>query len=1093
MEAAGAAGDFFAWVSAAENCTDGGGNAVAASDDGTLSVSAGWSFSRPYLLAENSSLATGAALSGTYTVFDDVVRVEFRDEAGNARRIENSRGEIAQAVANGAVTFNGDGTARTAFSGAFKDPACTVGTDDVSIPNEKGELVDLSVFYLRTDPADPAQRWNTDATGLSAGDTDASDGTASTDRGRNADATYAAASPATRNSVPDMEISKATALLYQTLRDEHKNRIARYTGESATPAAANALPGARFTATGDRCRPALVEVLAGQELHVSDPKNNAANYFAWDGHNYLELRWSEPVDIGGLADSGALARNVRSTSDFDASTPYGGALRMSGSSLVLSGYFTALQGAAPEALAWQDGTRNLVSAPADAADALTANSLYRIFDLASTQAKLEGGTLAEAAHPHRLRVYLAGYADALPANAAAWKWFWPGYIENISDPTGAEIRATANSLIRDRAAYANAVEAYADADSVYGRTTASGIAAATANKAAIAAARHDAGGTERSWDTVFPDVAAFRTRTGWTESRTVFESSPVDTNSDGFMDRVEFHVFDDLPAYAETEDWQWVSSRGWYAGSGRDDSDLALAVPDKRGGMRSASALSGIAGDGSFQISAAGFSFANAATGLTNAYSTEIGTTVTDNIFNPNGVVSLMDDGYLAVFLSGLQWRMTEQMYYAYNESANWLTDHAGLRLKSHGPRMCLNKTPPEFTFTVQPMTLPGASSPTDRRLYILFSKRVDVQGLEQKLRLIDSNGDNLIDQTVPAQSPSSGASGADASWDAVVALTRDLTLQEIQSLVVAPEPVSKIDPDTGTTFQVSNIVDEQLNAMRSDSTHRVTDFGINLAMPLYASDGINADGTFGAGQGALRTFDGTGRLLDRDITLSVQINTGTTADVAASSSMQVYFDVNPDSLAYPVLFNDLFSAGLKIWLPAILPSFNNKANFEARSLTPEVTRDNGRIRNFILPSSDAEIKTGAKVEFIFKYGDLFCARLSDPADITSVDPWRFSISALKTQRGGVTILNNVIDSNKREKTLLTVEMPKSGNLVIHVFTMDGNIVRTLERNKKGAGTYTYSWDGTNLAGNPVARGMYFIRVVGPEMDEIRKVMVVKE
>ena len=37
-----------------------------------------------------------------------------------------------------------------------------------------------------------------------------------------------------------------------------------------------------------------------------------------------------------------------------------------------------------------------------------------------------------------------------------------------------------------------------------------------------------------------------------------------------------------------------------------------------------------------------------------------------------------------------------------------------------------------------------------------------------------------------------------------------------------------------------------------------------------------------------------------------------------------------------------------------------------------------------------------------------------------------------------------------------------------------------------------YHWNGTNNSGNAVARGIYFIRVVGPGIDETRKVMVVK-
>jgi flagellar hook assembly protein FlgD len=64
--------------------------------------------------------------------------------------------------------------------------------------------------------------------------------------------------------------------------------------------------------------------------------------------------------------------------------------------------------------------------------------------------------------------------------------------------------------------------------------------------------------------------------------------------------------------------------------------------------------------------------------------------------------------------------------------------------------------------------------------------------------------------------------------------------------------------------------------------------------------------------------------------------------------------------------------------------------------------------------------------------------------------------------------------------------------VTILVFTLDGDVVKALHRGRLGAGTYTFTWNGTNAGGNPVARGMYFIRVVGPGIDEIRKVMVIK-
>ena len=73
-----------------------------------------------------------------------------------------------------------------------------------------------------------------------------------------------------------------------------------------------------------------------------------------------------------------------------------------------------------------------------------------------------------------------------------------------------------------------------------------------------------------------------------------------------------------------------------------------------------------------------------------------------------------------------------------------------------------------------------------------------------------------------------------------------------------------------------------------------------------------------------------------------------------------------------------------------------------------------------------------------------------------------------------------------------SLRCPKSGNLTVQVFTLDGNLVKTLARTRVNEGTYTYHWDGTNGAGNPVARSLYFVKITGPGIDEIRKVMVIQ-
>jgi flagellar hook assembly protein FlgD len=64
--------------------------------------------------------------------------------------------------------------------------------------------------------------------------------------------------------------------------------------------------------------------------------------------------------------------------------------------------------------------------------------------------------------------------------------------------------------------------------------------------------------------------------------------------------------------------------------------------------------------------------------------------------------------------------------------------------------------------------------------------------------------------------------------------------------------------------------------------------------------------------------------------------------------------------------------------------------------------------------------------------------------------------------------------------------------VTILVFDLSGSIVNVLQRGSQSPGQYTTAWDGKNRGGRSVARGIYFVRVVGPGFDEIRKVLVVR-
>ena len=125
-------------------------------------------------------------------------------------------------------------------------------------------------------------------------------------------------------------------------------------------------------------------------------------------------------------------------------------------------------------------------------------------------------------------------------------------------------------------------------------------------------------------------------------------------------------------------------------------------------------------------------------------------------------------------------------------------------------------------------------------------------------------------------------------------------------------------------------------------------------------------------------------------------------------------------------------------------------------------------------------------------YSPLFDFTLSNANNPLSLEMWYVKLKSITEQRGGVTILNNVINSLNGEKTVVKVNMPSSGNLDVIVMTLDGNIVKYLNRGSASAGEHFYYWDGKNNAGSPCARGMYFVIIKAAGIDETRKVMVVK-
>ena len=308
---------------------------------------------------------------------------------------------------------------------------------------------------------------------------------------------------------------------------------------------------------------------------------------------------------------------------------------------------------------------------------------------------------------------------------------------------------------------------------------------------------------------------------------------------------------------------------------------------------------------------------------------------------------------------------------------------------------------------------------------------------------------------------------------------------------------------------------------------HALSDFALNVVQPVYARTEEVASST-------VRDFtaDSQDRLrAESDITLQVQLiggrdGQGKSQPVKNGEKALLIPDLKADikSTWKSNVVNSLLGTDWRVWLTAALESLATSYN-DAPQKSAEgkpVEDSGGLLYNFTLINAADKAsqtdyygwKAKDEVQFIFKIQDssgndilvdidgdgsrkiplyaLSMPKVSAKA-MPLLDLWSFRFKDVQKQRGGVTIMNNVIDVNQREQTVIQVDMAEAGFLNVYVMTLDGNIVQQLEHGHISAGSHYYRWDGSNTGGSSVARGLYFVRVVGSGIDETRKVLCVKD
>ncbi|MGL1890792.1 MAG: hypothetical protein OCD02_04160 [Spirochaetaceae bacterium] len=927
--------------------------------------------------------------TGLKTMYDDVILINLVSGA-----FENSNNEISAALATGLIGVF-DNAINTGDLASYTDPECTITTDGAG---------DIALFYLRVENS-PTYRWNTDATGLSAG--------TGTDRGRSGVAAV------TRTTIPNLVASSNSLTVFYTLIDTNKNRVKHYP------------IGSKITGILDGAKPAITQILA------STHATGTADTF--DGHNYFDITFSEDVsyDVSGGPFSTFPVVNSRSSGY--AFGTYGGDLgyiEENGANVDVVGLFSYPGNYSSGSF---DGTAN-------------SNTIY------STAA-------------NQLRINVVAYQNT---------GIWPGYLGSIATNIDTYNKITSPSALFHRNNFnleqVDLLAEQTDAELITQLTDGStrvitvpgnaDITDSAGNSLESSTPNYDAyyktpgfiGGT--GWD-VFPPYFSKQVLENG-DITEVYEIYYLDYNlivGNRIVDEINFHVLDDHIMQPF-----WISWTGWDKGT-----PTTATRPDPIGGLRentfmgnSGAYAMGVIGDAS-RIS-------TPILGMNTAVDTYM-------LKTPAPVSTLInspDDNYFSLQIDESQnWLLKSLMNLTYDSSVGRATDYAGnLMPSSNNSLDAFQWIPPEILLSL--------SIVDDRTVYLQYTKD------------IYTNSPTIPIRTGITKDSYSLAYSEGNSIENVLAIkgTATDTVGKSEFLLTFANPITANDMVTARLVTNTLTIFDKYGTETGPDERRLTDLGLGLVTPAYGNDSLHYDGRLRNEDGSLKDFDGTGRLIPEDIVIGTEINGSNNQ----SLGLTLLYDIDTDlsaAIDYDTT-DSVYNPGL--WLPDNMVGTYIYTTLNLRELS--TSGSDGDYKLFSVDNLDNELEVGGTFQFIYKLAaaeDLYCVALPEGGSyLTDLVPWEFDLDSLKTQRGGVTIVNNVINPLDDQKTEIYVEQDKPGMSTISVFSLDGTVITNLQKGRLSAGTYRYQWDGKNNSGKAVARGIYFIKVIAPDINESRKVLIVK-
>jgi len=1068
-----------------------------------------------WLSTENAKDETGntkvafskAVLSSTEvsTISDNIIFIKFIDELnGKEIKIENSCNEISAWLENFRFNVSGqisEDNPGIQFTGVYANPECTESTDG------KG---DLSTFYLKYEiPTDGSidYRWNTDAIGNSYGSEESTDSSGN----------Y-------KKVIPNIAFERALTASYAGLRDEHKNRLVSVGTDDI---GSNPL----FTETKDKASPVLIAVTLGQEQHETD----ASSQHHYDSHNFIDWQFSEPVEFenypkNGISkidsvDTSANSENIQATATFGKITNQENGFVVAGLGSFSSGKITT--GSKP-------GLGEV-------------NAFYRNFALYVDE---KGSSYNPKIKPTRLRLSIAGYVEEEnPINYKGEIYNnWLGFIDskNTTIPSGTFTMPSSisTSIIDKRGNRGEAMEQtvfvndflnrYDKEKTLYGTWDIDSPVVSSYMKENL---------TTNEFEEVIPvdfsqslsaqgleihflDNSSYnqfegysnwkwRTKIGWLNKNEFTEITlPLDNKGGSRMTFAENKTGGGLRLSSIVDSIEALSCKNL-------DLEKTITFTTDFSQSTTYEAFFGKSEDLAFDVPYLSLRFSELSKefSLNNNY--ELLYSRHDSQGNPIGFITDLAGNLLydftvnspdknppKIFLS-IGAVHKDKLYIMFSKKLDWKDSNG---------------------------------NPDEGKL----------RRIVKSLSIFDSKGNDtgLIDYKKGSRSKK--VTETEKSTGIEISLTRTISYEELKNLYIGVNVFdsrdeliagdgdkAKEDSISGEHGNFSMLYDLYENPASKDLKHCLSDFAVNALDVLYAYDGrvadeaILAQGVYGGNQWTVTNFtenkDNSSQIIsDKDISIVSKIKDPSSFEKQDKFSMIA--DISPNLQSTGSDFKIYTDKNPRLWFTDYIKFFSTEPNNSENIEKDNIGSISGKIENivsgdknqnitFVLPNHPKNENSlgwgaGNEIQFLFKVFDkdgnplmvdgnqdgdfeddvdhpLFAVRLKDENDLTSIDLWSLNIVDILRQKGGVTILNNVINPLNSEECAIEITIPKAGNLTVQVLTLDGNVVKVIQRGRVEEGTYYYKWNGKNISGDSVARGMYFIRVVGPNIEETRKVMVV--